>query len=190
MSPSLWRCWGSGCSPGLERAPVAPLPVCATGLGVPGAISGKGWVLFVLNLPIWKKKAAFSCQRDEVAGHSQGCVSSGQEQSWGHHVPAAMVKTAHHSCWLLGVLLYPHNCPQHPTALGVPTRGTCQVPPLWGWLPGLKGLVAHDHESPAGLGQGAGGAAPGADGTVSCPSSTGSSDPYCIVKVDDEAIIR
>lgn len=30
----------------------------------------------------------------------------------------------------------------------------------------------------------------GTDRTVPCPSSTGSSDPYCIVKIDDEAIIR
>lgn len=30
----------------------------------------------------------------------------------------------------------------------------------------------------------------GTDRAVPCPSSTGSSDPYCIVKIDDEAIIR
>lgn len=58
---------------------MASLPVCATGLRVPEAVLGKGWVLFVLCLPIWKRKATFSCQRDVVAGHGQGCVSPGWE---------------------------------------------------------------------------------------------------------------
>lgn len=57
-------------------------------------------------------------------------------------------------------------------------------------LPGLKVLVTHDHESPMGLGWGARAVAGGADRAVPCPSSTGSSDPYCIVKIDNEAIVR
>lgn len=44
-------------------------------------------------------------------------------------------------------------------------------------LSGLMALVTH-------------GQAGGTDRAVPCPSSTGSSDPYCIVKIDDEAIIR
>lgn len=58
-------------------------------------------------------------------------------------------------------------------------------------MPGLKALVTRDHEkSSMGLGRGARAVAGGTDRAVLCPSSTGSSDPYCIVKIDDEAIIR
>lgn len=88
---------------------MALLLVCAMGLCVAGAILGNGWVLFVLRLPIWKRKATLSCQQDPVAGHTQGCVSPGWVRSRGHHVPAAVAESTSHRRWCLGVSLYPNS---------------------------------------------------------------------------------
>lgn len=137
--------------------------------------------LFVLGLPIWQRKASAGCQRDAVAGHAQGSVLWAGSKA-GSPRAAALAKSTCRSLCLWGT-----SIPQHPT---VPARGTCEVSPLRGGLPGLKALVAHHHVSPMGLGYGARAITGGPDRAVPCPSSTGSSDPYCIVKIDDEAIIR
>lgn len=67
VSPSLWECWGSGNTLGLEEeAAVASLLVCHIGLQVPKAVLGKGWGLFAPCFPVWKRKSRFW----QPAGHS------------------------------------------------------------------------------------------------------------------------
>jgi len=180
FTPSASQGCPQGCScpyggvgaPGLEEAAVALLPV-------PGAVSGKGRVVRALRLPAWQRNATRSCQRDAVAGRGL------------RRFPRLGAKPGSPRACSRGQIypLKPLAAGGASVPLGCPYEGHLCGPPSVGGFARPEAFIACDCESPAGLGQGLGSAG-GTDGAVPCPSSTGSSDPYCIVKIDDEAIIR